>query len=89
MSDVIEVEGLVKTYPKGVRALDGLDFNVEAVGGAAQLAELDAHVVDQSVLALSHACLLSPHPRWSARSRSFAPRRCHPDAVVRSTRSLY
>ncbi len=30
MSDVIEVAGLVKTYPKGVRALDGLDFNVEA-----------------------------------------------------------
>ena len=30
MSDVIEVRGLVKTYPKGVRALDGLDFGVEA-----------------------------------------------------------
>ena len=30
MSDVIEVRGLVKTYPKGVRALDGLDFSVEA-----------------------------------------------------------
>jgi ABC-2 type transport system ATP-binding protein len=30
MSDVIEVDGLVKTYPKGVRALDGLDFSVEA-----------------------------------------------------------
>ena len=30
MSDVIEVNGLVKTYPKGVRALDGIDFSVEA-----------------------------------------------------------
>jgi ABC-2 type transport system ATP-binding protein len=29
MSDVIEVRGLVKTYPGGVRALDGLDFGVE------------------------------------------------------------
>jgi ABC-2 type transport system ATP-binding protein len=25
----IEVEGLEKTYPKGVRALDGLGFRVE------------------------------------------------------------
>ncbi len=29
MTDVIEVRGLVKTYAKGVRALDGLDFSVE------------------------------------------------------------
>jgi len=29
MSDVIEVAGLVKTYPGGVRALDGIDFGVE------------------------------------------------------------
>ena len=29
MDLAIETEGLVKTYPKGVRALDGLDFAVE------------------------------------------------------------
>ncbi|HJW75637.1 MAG TPA: ATP-binding cassette domain-containing protein [Thermoleophilia bacterium] len=29
MSDVIAVAGLVKTYPGGVRALDGIDFEVE------------------------------------------------------------
>jgi ABC-2 type transport system ATP-binding protein len=30
MSSAIEAEGLVKTYPKGVRALDGVGFAVEA-----------------------------------------------------------
>jgi ABC-2 type transport system ATP-binding protein len=29
MQHAIEVRGLVKTYPKGVRALDGIDFSVE------------------------------------------------------------
>jgi ABC-2 type transport system ATP-binding protein len=30
MSSAIEARGLVKTYPKGVRALDGIDLEVEA-----------------------------------------------------------
>jgi ABC-2 type transport system ATP-binding protein len=30
MQDAIEAEGLVKSYPKGVTALDGLSFSVEA-----------------------------------------------------------
>jgi ABC-2 type transport system ATP-binding protein len=30
MSSAIETKGLVKTYPKDVRALDGIDLNVEA-----------------------------------------------------------
>src|SRR6266496_2099603 len=30
MSSAIEAQGLVKTYPKGVQALDGLDLDVEA-----------------------------------------------------------
>src|SRR5919201_752470 len=29
MSSAIEAKGLVKTYPKGVRALDGVTFDVE------------------------------------------------------------
>src|SRR3982750_4599092 len=30
MNSAIEARGLVKTYPKGVRALDGIDLDVEA-----------------------------------------------------------